>query len=950
MADQTEPVKRKVALKLIRVDQGQSKTILARFEAERQAIALMDHPHIAKLLDAGTTDAGSPFFAMELVKGIPLNEYCDVHRLTIQDRLNLFQQICGAVQHAHQKGIIHRDLKPSNILVESHDGKPVPKVIDFGLAKATTGMQLTEQSLFTGFGTVLGTPQYMAPEQATFNALDVDTRADVYALGVILYELLTGTTPITRDTLRKAALEKMLRLIREQDAPAPSSRLSSSDNAPSMAACRQIEPARLGRFMKGELDWIVLKALSKDRDRRYETANGFARDLARFLNHEPVQAGPPSASYRLKKFVRRNRPQVIAASLVLVALVAGVIGTTLGLLEARRHEQAAVDAREAESERAEGERKAKELAGTRLIQVEAEKQRADEEKQIAEAVNDFLQNKLLAQADTTEQANALLDRGERSEEAKYNPTIKELLDRAASELAPDSIEANFPQQPRVQAQILRTVGDAYHGIGESEKAIPFLIRSVDLFRVQLGLDHPETLHGMSKLAVAYRDAGQLEKAMLLLERTLTLQKARLGLDHPGTLNSMNSLALDYLVTGQLDRAVSLYEQTLTLRRAKLGPNHPDTLTSMNNLADGYRAIGQLDKALPLLKETLTLRKKQLGLDHPNTLTSMNNLAQGYRAAGMLDMALPLWEQTLKLRKLKLGPDHPSTLSSMNNLASTYRTAGKLDKALPLYEQTLKLRKAKLGPDHPSTLNSMNNVAVGYWAMKRLDRSIPLLEELLPLTEKKLGRGHASTQRTVGNLGVNYRDAGLLNEAIPLLEEAYRSSQNTPGAHNLAQHLLAAYNKAGKPAEAKKLIDELLVESRKQLHIESPEFARQLAEFGQTLMEMEGYVEAEPLLREEIAIREKIEEGLWTTFSSASRLGRALLGQKKYADAEPLLLRGYDGMKKLEKDIPKTDAKRIAESLDWLIQLYEATDKPHKATNYRELRAEYPMAKAAKPKK
>jgi len=342
MADQTEPVKRRVAVKLIRVDRGNSATILARFEAERQAIALMDHPHIAKLLDAGTTgepggaSTGSPFFVMELVKGIPLTEYCDRHKLSVPQRLGLFQQICSAVQHAHQKGIIHRDIKPSNILVENHDGKPVPKVIDFGLAKATNGMQLTENTLFTGFGTVMGTPLYMAPEQATFNAVDVDTRADIYALGVILYELLTGTTPLTRDTIKKAALDDMLKLIREQEAPTPSSRLSSAENKPSVAANRQLEPAKLGRYVKGELDWIVLKALSKERDRRYETANGFAADIGRFLNHEPVTAGPVSARYRIRKFVRRNRGQVIAAGLVLSALVLGVVGTTLGLLEARR--------------------------------------------------------------------------------------------------------------------------------------------------------------------------------------------------------------------------------------------------------------------------------------------------------------------------------------------------------------------------------------------------------------------------------------------------------------------------------------------------------------------------------------------------------------------------------------------------------------------------------------
>jgi eukaryotic-like serine/threonine-protein kinase len=466
MADQTEPVKRRVAVKLIRVERGQSRTILSRFEAERQAIAVMDHPHIAKLLDAGTTAEGSPFFVMELVKGIPLNDYCDEHKLSIRDRLQLFMQICSAVQHAHQKGIIHRDLKPTNILVENHDDKPVPKVIDFGLAKATSGLQLSEHTLFTAFGSVMGTPLYMAPEQANFSAVDIDTRADVYALGVILYELLTGTTPITRESMKKAALDEMLKLIREQDAPTPSSRLSTSESKPSIAANRQMEPRKLGRFIKGELDWIVMKALSKERDRRYETATGFARDVERFLNNEAVAAGPPSASYRLRKFVKRNRGQVIAASLILFALLAGLAGTGFGLMRAERQrlvaERYAVAERlarqEAEARREEAETQERralageKLASERLVQVEAEKKKTEEEKKVAVAVKDFLENKLLGQADVRAQADALLKAGALAAEAKTNPTIGELLDRAAVELSEAKIEANFPGQPLLQAE------------------------------------------------------------------------------------------------------------------------------------------------------------------------------------------------------------------------------------------------------------------------------------------------------------------------------------------------------------------------------------------------------------------------------------------------------------------------------------------------------------------
>ena len=762
MADQTEPVKRKVAVKLIRVERGQSKTILARFEAERQAIALMDHPHIAKLLDAGTTETGSPFFVMELVKGVPLTDFCDQHRLTIPERLALFTQICSAVQHAHQKGVIHRDLKPSNILVESHDGKPVPKVIDFGLAKATSGLQLTEHTLFTGFGSVMGTPLYMAPEQATFNAVDIDTRADVYALGVVLYELLTGTTPLTRDTIKKAALDEMLRLVREQEAPTPSSRLSSAGNTPSVAASRQTEPLKLGRFVKGELDWIVLKALSKDRDRRYETAIGFARDVERFLNHEPVQAGPPTTGYRLRKFVRRNRPQVVAAGLVLVALVAGVVGTTAGLIEARKQERAALAAQAAEAERAEGEKRAKELAetkraeaeqqqkraeageklaGDRLVQVEiekkrveAEKRRADEEKRVAQAVKDFLQTKLLAQADTATQANQLLRGGGLAAQAKYNPTIKELLDRAAVELAADKIEANFPGQPLVQAEILRTVGVAYRGVGEAATGIPFLTRSVELFRQHLG------------------------------------------------------------------------------------PDHADTLASMDVLAHAYRAAGKLDLALPLLEETLTLYKSRLDPDHPDRLACTNNLALAYQAAG------------------------------------------------------------------------------------RLDRALQLFEEAASGIERRRFR-HEHAQRVVPNAIKAYTDAGQHNKA-----DGWRRKWFA---------FLKADGQGGTPA-----------------------YAGELAVWGSSLLGRGQFAEAEPLLRECLAIREAKEPDAWTTFNTQSMLGAALLGQKKYADAEPLLVKGYEGMKAREKSIPPLAATRIPDALDRLIALYTATGKPEEATKYRNLRAKY----------
>src|SRR5262249_29745119 len=330
MAQQTEPVQRLVAVKLIKPGMD-SRAVLARFEAERQALALMDHPNIAKVHDAGATPDGRPFFVMELVKGVPITKYCDEHRLTPTERLELFVPVCQAIQHAHQKGIIHRDIKPSNVLVASYDGKPVPKVIDFGIAKAT-GQQLTEHTLVTGFGAVVGTLGYMSPEQAELDQLDIVTRSDIYSLGVRLYELLTGTTPLEKKRLKEAALLEVLRLIREEEPPRPSTRLSTTEELPSIAAKRGLEPKKLSGVVRGELDWIVMKALEKDRNRRYETANGLARDIERYLHDEPVQAGPPRGRDRCREVSRAYKRSRVTAALLAVMLLAavGAVAGTLG--------------------------------------------------------------------------------------------------------------------------------------------------------------------------------------------------------------------------------------------------------------------------------------------------------------------------------------------------------------------------------------------------------------------------------------------------------------------------------------------------------------------------------------------------------------------------------------------------------------------------------------------
>jgi serine/threonine protein kinase len=342
MAEQTEPVQRTVALKVIKPGMD-TRQVIARFEAERQALAMMDHPNIAKVLDAGTTDTGRPYFVMELVKGVPITNYCDDKRLAIRQRLDLFKTVCDAVQHAHQKGIIHRDIKPTNVLVAEYDDRAVAKVIDFGVAKATA-RKLTERTMFTEFGQVIGTVEYMSPEQAKFNQLDIDTRSDIYSLGVLLYELLTGSTPFARERLREAAFDEVLRIIRQEEPPMPSTRLIESETLPSIAANRQTEPARLHKDLRGELDWIVMKCLEKDRNRRYETANGLARDLEHYRQDEPVLACPPSAAYRFRKFARRNKRLLATAAVISAVLIVGTIVSTWQAIRATRAENLAEQA------------------------------------------------------------------------------------------------------------------------------------------------------------------------------------------------------------------------------------------------------------------------------------------------------------------------------------------------------------------------------------------------------------------------------------------------------------------------------------------------------------------------------------------------------------------------------------------------------------------------------
>jgi serine/threonine protein kinase/tetratricopeptide (TPR) repeat protein len=693
MAEQEQPIRRRVALKIIKLGMD-TRAVIARFEAERQALALMDHPNIARVLDAGATDTGRPYFVMELVRGIKITDYCDENHLPTVARLQLFAQVCHALQHAHQKGIIHRDIKPSNILVTMHDGAPMPKVIDFGIAKATD-QRLTDKTLFTAFEQFIGTPAYMSPEQAQMSKLDIDTRSDVYALGVLLYELLTGQTPFDQQKLIAAGLDEMRRIIREEEPVRPSTRLSTltAMDRTSVARSRQVEAPQLIHRLRGDLDWIVMRCLEKDRTRRYGTANSLADDVVRHLNSEPVSARPPSRLYRLERLVRRNKGTFVTGGVVAIALLLG-LGFSLWTL---------VQEREARRQTLAAEQKAQAEAG--------------KSQQVAEFLKEMLRGagpSVALGRDTT--------------------MLREILDRTAGRVGRD-----LKGQPEVEAELRTTLGQVYEALGRYDAAEGMYREALRLRRGLWGEMNTNVADALDRLGYEMAlGRGEAVESAALIAQALAIRTNLLGSEHVQVGESLAHLGKVHLYLNELNEAADLYQRSLAMKRRLLGNEHPGVAELLTILADTFRYQHRPKEAEALAREALAILTR-LAADEPATLgvaAAREALAGALSDLGQMDEALNLLGDVATARMNLLGPDHPEYASAAFNLGKALVRAGRLDEGESKFRDALEVCKRTVRQEHTLTAFCLEELGQLLCRTGRLAEAEAALREALEMWKSR----------------------------------------------------------------------------------------------------------------------------------------------------------------------------------------------------------------------
>jgi len=942
MAEQEKPVRRRIALKIIKLGMD-TKQVIARFEAERQALALMDHPNIAKVLDAGATEAGRPYFVMELVRGVPITEYCDQNRLGTKERLELFMAVCGAVQHAHQKGIIHRDIKPTNVMVTLHDGTPVPKIIDFGIAKATN-QRLTERTLFTEYNQFIGTPAYMSPEQAEMSGLDVDTRSDIYSLGVLLYELLTGTTPLDSQRLKQVAYTEIQRLIREDEPHRPSVRISTLGKAATAAAeHRRTDLPGLSKALRGDLDWVVMKALEKDRTRRYETANRMRLDIQRYLANEPVSASPPSTIYRLRKFALRNRTAVTVGTTVAVALVAGFLLAASGFIQARREAAA------------------------------------------SKTINEFF-NGMLASVDPLKlhqysgfapEGSAV---GETARGLAQNISVVEMM-----LMARERIGSSFTGKPSLEATARETIGLSLLGLGRPRDALEELEEAARIRREVLGEDHPDTLRSELQYGLSLTDSSRAPEAIVLLGELRERMAQHYGQDDPRALQASSLYAIALMTDRKITEADPIFRETLERQREVLGEGHRDTMETMAGWANSYmwRNQGAAAEALTRPAYETALRKfgpddvmtlwaqtllgwsrnfqgdrvegeellrpavdglvRALGNEHPYTCRAKNGLGRSIRNRGGGEERERLWTEALEGLRVSEGKASPAIYVTSRDLAFVLIESGKSEEGLRLLRRAVEDFHTKYGETHRFTTDNVVYLARGLWMVGEITEAAEVSEQVLdykrretemlgadadtfnsyawalltldppelrdpaaalPIAERALElAGDSNRAEILDTLALALHLNDRNDEALEIQREALSlMPMDDPASRDSYVVFLAKYLSAG---GAEREMREIIIEQvrgQEGVSESAADFVLRIGRFSNGLADERLFEQAEIARREAlVAVRARWDDNSAAIAGLLYRTGRALLHQGKAHDAEGVLREGVTRARKTEDD-------------------------------------------------
>ncbi len=843
LAEQKEPITRKVALKIVPRPMRQSQA-LARFHAERQVLANLTHPYIAQLYEASTTEEQLPFFAMEYVDGKPVTEFCDDQVLDLNARLELFRLVCEGVAHAHQKGVIHRDIKPNNILVARINGRNVPKIIDFGVAKVIDQGLLEDQDL-TG-QRILGTPSYMAPEVIQ-SGDDVDTRIDVYSLGILLYELLVGCKPHDAKGL---GILQVLHRVAKDEASKPSTKWHSlSDEEQAQAATRRCsQPLAIEKRLRGDLDWIVMRAIAKDRDARYGSPTSLAEDLRRYLAHEPVEARPPSKWYVARKFFERNTFTVIGALVLVLALVGGIVGTTIGLTRAQ-----------------------------------AEADRAGNEAATAHEVSDFLVGLFQVSLPSEARGNSI--------------TAREILDNGAI-----SIDKELHDQPLVQARMKNTIGMVYHSLGLYDEALPLLNSALAQLR-DLG-DRTEVAQCLSNIASLYWDKGDRAESLAFHQKALEMQRLLHPNGHPDVAHCLRSIAMIQRSEGDFDMAEPLLQEALALDRSEPNQPNPLVLKDLYQLASLHRERGTLDQAIATYREGLGLARDIYGDEaHPDRFELTRGLASSLSLEGDNESARPHYQQALDMARTLFGDRHPETAGAINNLAVFLVRRGEMEQAEPLFREVIEIRRDQLGEQHPEYANALNNLAVTVQRQGRVEEAEPLIRKCLAIQRASLTEDHPKISYSLGNLAGMLQQQHKFAEALPLCREALAmririyGEQDSRVANTMGILANILWN-MDQSNEADSYFAKALSISRDTLKADHPSLANIMSEYGKFLLDQAKLTEAATLFRDAMVIQEtSLGPDHYQVAATLIGLAQVDVHGKRYPEAEERIRRAVTIMEK-----------------------------------------------------